>query len=113
MTAKFRPSVAAVRMNISGSMMGEAMQKARTGASGTPATSIPATSGTTPQEQNGDRAPKIDAVITATAGRAANASATRLSAPEALSPAAMATEARMKGRMPKKASAVNAALAVA
>jgi hypothetical protein len=59
--AKGTPSTAAVRMNISGSMIGEAIQKAITGASGTPAASSAATIGTTPHEQKGDSAPNTAA----------------------------------------------------
>ena len=55
-TANSRPSRAAVRMNISVSMIGEAMQKARTGAIGTPAISRLATSGTTPHTRRARRA---------------------------------------------------------
>ena len=98
--ANSMPSPAAVRMNISGSMIGEAMQKARTGAIGTPATSRLATSGITPQEQKGDSAPNSDAVKIAMAGRAVKALATILAAPAAFSPAAIATDARMMGGCP-------------
>ena len=52
-----RPSTGAIKMNISGSIRGELIQNAMTGASGTPAPSRPAMIGTTPQEQNGDNAP--------------------------------------------------------
>ena len=85
----------------------------RTGAMGTPATSRLATSGTTPQEQNGDKAPNSDAMTMAVAGRAEKAEATRLSAPAAFRPAAIATDARIKGRMLMKASMVNSVLAAA
>ena len=50
--AKGIPRMADVRMNIDGSMIGEARQNAITGASGSPM----AIRGTTPQEQNGDTA---------------------------------------------------------
>ena len=49
-------------------MIGEAMQKASTGAIGTPAAKRPATSGITPQEQKGDNAPKIEATTIAFIG---------------------------------------------
>ena len=57
------PKTGTISRNMEGSMSGDAKQNAITGASGTPAISSPAMIGTTPQEQNGDRAPKRDAII--------------------------------------------------
>ena len=48
-------------MNCVGSINGDEIQNAITGASGTPAPSRPATSGMTPQEQKGSNAPISDA----------------------------------------------------
>ena len=58
--AKLKLIPAAVSMNISGSMIGDAMQNANTGANGTPDASIPAITGITPHEQNGESAPAND-----------------------------------------------------
>tara|TARA_B100000767_G_C19497992_1_gene423070 strand:+ start:79 stop:354 length:276 start_codon:yes stop_codon:yes gene_type:complete len=67
-TAKLNPMPAAVRIKILGSIMGDAIQKAITGASGKPARSIAAMSGITPQEQNGETAPTNAARIGAFTG---------------------------------------------
>src|ERR1700756_1621388 len=56
-TAKPVPRVPAAMKNCVGSINGDEIQKAITGANGTPALRSPATSGITPQEQNGSRAP--------------------------------------------------------
>lgn len=55
-TARFQPKKPTERAKISGSIVGEATQKAITGASGTPPMRRPATSGMTVQEQNGLKA---------------------------------------------------------
>ena len=81
---KPRPMPAAVSTNISGSMMGDAIQNAMTGARGTPATSMAAISGITPQEQNGDRAPTRAAATTALTGLPEKALAMSWSDPVAL-----------------------------
>ncbi len=78
-----KPMPTEVRTKISGSMIGEAIQKAITGASGTPAASNEATSGITPQEQNGESAPTRDAATIAETGEPEKARAIRLSAPVA------------------------------
>ena len=65
--------------NISGSMIGDAIQKAITGANGTPAPSSAAISGITPQEQNGEMAPTSAASRVARNGWPLKASAIRLS----------------------------------
>ena len=62
------PNSAAVKINISGSIIGEAIQNANTGAMGTPAASSPATKGITPQEQKGESAPNIEATAIALTG---------------------------------------------
>ena len=54
-TANSQPIIPALKKNISGSIEGEAIQKAITGANGTPPMSSAATTGMTPQEQNGVR----------------------------------------------------------
>ena len=59
--AKFKLIPEAVIINISGSIIGEDMQKAMTGASGTPDANIAAISGITPHEQKGESAPARDA----------------------------------------------------
>jgi hypothetical protein len=56
-TAKSQPSVATLKKKISGSIEGDATQKAITGANGTPLISRAAIMGITPQEQNGLNAP--------------------------------------------------------
>ena len=78
--AKLMLIPAAVNMNISGSMMGDDTQNAITGAKGTPDASIPAITGITPQEQNGESAPanetaKMAAVVLPEKARAINWSA--------------------------------------
>ena len=71
-TAKLKPMPAAVKINISGSMIGEAIQKAITGASGTPAPSMAAMRGITPQEQKGESAPTKAAIMVALTGLPVN-----------------------------------------
>jgi hypothetical protein len=56
-TASFQPNTDTLRKNISGSMEGEATQKANTGASGTPPIKSAVITGITPHEQNGLIAP--------------------------------------------------------
>ena len=56
-TDRSQPRKPTERAKISGSIVGEATQKAITGARGTPAIKSPATSGMTVQEQNGLNAP--------------------------------------------------------
>ena len=103
--AKPRPTPAAVSTNISGSMIGDASQKAMTGASGTPARSIAAMRGMTPHEQNGDRAPTTAARTTVRPGLPEKARAIRRSAPLAAAYAAMATARTRKGAIPTSAPA--------
>ena len=55
-------------MNISGSISGDEIQNAITGAKGTPALNNPAMSETTPQEQKGESPSKNPAAIIAVAG---------------------------------------------
>jgi hypothetical protein len=57
--ARFQPMVATLKKKISGSIEGEAIQKAITGARGTPPMSRAATIGITLQEQKGLNAPTI------------------------------------------------------
>jgi hypothetical protein len=57
-TASFHPSTDTLRKNISGSMEGEATQKEKTGARGTPPISKAEITGITPHEQNGLKAPR-------------------------------------------------------
>ena len=71
-TAKLKPIPAAVRINISGSIMGDAIQNAITGASGTPAPNMAAINGITPQEQKGDSAPTNAAKMVARTGLPVN-----------------------------------------
>ncbi len=68
-------------MKICGSMRGEAIQNAMTGASGTPMLSNAAIRGMTPQEQNGDSAPNAAAVKTILTGCPEKARDMMLSAP--------------------------------
>jgi len=91
------PSTPQVRTIISGSITGDAKQKAITGASGTPARNNAAINGTTPQEQKGDSAPKRAPVMIAVSCLPERARAIVLSAPVALMKAAIITLAMMKG----------------
>ena len=58
-TDNFHPMVATLSMNISGSMEGEAIQKAMTGPRGTPPISNEVITGITPHEQKGLKAPTM------------------------------------------------------
>lgn len=84
-----------VRINISGSITGEAIQNAITGASGTPAANSDEIRGITPHEQNGDKAQNMEAVNMHLMGWPEKTCATILSAPLALTDAAKPT-ARIK-----------------
>ena len=55
--ASFHPRTDTLKKNISGSIDGEATQKANTGAKGTPPSKRDEITGITPQEQNGLKAP--------------------------------------------------------
>ena len=101
-----RPMTGAIRTNISGSMSGEAIQNAMTGASGTPEASRAAMIGTTPQEQNGDRAPNSAATKITGPWRPLNTTAIWASRPVALTDAAISTEASRKGAMKTRGSGV-------
>lgn len=57
--ASFQPRIDTLRKNISGSIEGEATQKAKTGDNGTPPMSRVEITGITPHEQNGLKAPTI------------------------------------------------------
>jgi hypothetical protein len=96
-TAKPIPSVPAARMNCVGSISGEEIQNAMTGANGTPAPRRPATSGITPQEQNGRSAPISEATTIIRLWRPLKARAARASAPVAFAAAAMNTEPASQG----------------
>ncbi len=98
-TAKPMPSVPAAMTNCVGSISGDAIQNAMTGASGTPAPSRPATSGITPQEQNGSNAPIREATRIMRPWRPVNARAASASAPVARAAAAIATDAASQGAM--------------
>jgi hypothetical protein len=62
-TDNFKPIVATLSRNISGSMEGEAIQNDITGPKGTPPISNEVITGITPQEQNGLKAPMAVARI--------------------------------------------------
>src|SRR5215470_10124572 len=91
-TANPMPSVPAMTKNWVGSISGEAIQNAMTGANGTPAANSPATSGITPHEQNGVSPPT-------------NARAISASLPVALAPAANSTESANHGASPRSSAA--------
>ncbi len=110
---KGRPTTTVISTNISGSMIGEAMAKAMTAESGTPAASSAAISGTTPQEQKGDKAPKAAASTMVRTGERDTAPAISRSAPAALSQAASSTEISRKGRIQPKARSVKTTLSAA
>ena len=97
--ANGKPKTAPVRMYISGSMIGELIQNAITGARGTPAPRRPAMIGITPHEQNGDRAPKAAAVAIMATGRPPKIRAICWSAPLARALAATTTEKARNGAM--------------
>jgi hypothetical protein len=88
-TAICQPSVPTLRKKISGSIEGEATQKAITGARGTPPISSAATMGITPQEQKGLKAPTAVANTMATTGRARKAPSMYLEAPDIRTATAM------------------------
>jgi len=90
---------------------GDAIQKAITGANGTPAPSSAAISGITPQEQNGEIAPTSAASSVARHGLPLKASAIRLSARVALANAAIAIASAKKGSICHIDSRVNPRLA--
>jgi hypothetical protein len=69
-TARFHPTAATLRKNISGSIEGDAIQNDITGANGTPLVSNVKITGMTPQEQNGLNAPTSVASRIARYGRA-------------------------------------------
>jgi hypothetical protein len=92
-TAKLMPRAPAAMKNCVGSISGDEIQNAITGASGTPAPRRPATSGMTPQEQNGRSAPINDAVMTIPLCRPRKTFVARESAPVAFANAATITEA--------------------
>tara|TARA_B100000886_G_scaffold60555_1_gene37442 strand:- start:1251 stop:1535 length:285 start_codon:yes stop_codon:yes gene_type:complete len=93
-------------------MSGDAKQNAITGASGTPAISSPAMIGTTPQEQNGDRAPKRDAIIIDLKGWPENTMLICRSEPVALANDASKTDASKKMKIPLSASPIKIILSV-
>ena len=74
----------AVMMNIFRSMIGDAMQKAITGARGTPDASMAAIRGITPHEQKGDNAPASEAAKIVAQGLPEKARAMWASMPVAL-----------------------------
>ena len=94
-------------------MSGEAIQKAMTAGKDTPAASSAATSGTTPQEQNGESAPKAAARTIMRAGERSAAAPMIRSAPAALSQPASPTDSSRNGAIHRKASSVKRALAIA
>jgi len=65
---KSSPKMGLIKKNIWGSIKGDAIQKAITGARGTPAANRPAINGITPHEQKGESAPKAAAIIIARTG---------------------------------------------
>ena len=96
-TAKPVPRVPAAMKNCVGSINGDEIQNAITGANGTPAPSSPATSGMTPHEQKGSNAPMSDAVTTIPPCRPRKARAASESAPVAFASAATITEPASHG----------------
>ena len=108
-----KPKIGIIRKNICGSISGDASQKAITGASGTPAPRSPAMIGTTPQEQNGDTAPKTAASTTERRGFPANAIAICWSRPVAFATAATSTEIIRNGKIPHRAAPVKTKLSLA
>ena len=98
--AKFKLLPDAVRINISGSMMGEAIQKAITGARGTPDANMAAISGITPHEQKGERAPAREAAIIVTQDLPENTRAIWASNPVAFATPANATARKKNGAIP-------------
>ena len=105
-----RPSTGAIKMNISGSIGVEPIQKAMTGASGAPAPSRPTMIDTTPQEQNVDNAPNRAATTITVARLPPTTTAIWRSKPVALAPAATATETIRNGAMNNSDPATNLTL---
>ena len=102
-----------MRTNCSGSISGEATQKASTGARGTPASNSAAIRGTTPQEQKGESAPARAAMTIAAGAERLVTPAIRPSAPAAFSQAASRTDKSRKGSSQRKASTMKPKLATA
>ena len=96
-TVKGSPNTAVINRNICGSIRGDEIQNAITGANGTPAANRPAMIGTTPQEQNGENAPKMEARKIAVMGRLLNTRAICWSRPVALVQAAARTDSKKNG----------------
>ena len=103
-TAKLTPSVATVVASIAGSVIGDASQKAMTGANGIPAASKPAIKGNIVMPQTGVIAPIAEATITVGKSLPSNARAIWASAPLAMTQAVRtipgtttgATESRLR-----------------
>jgi hypothetical protein len=80
--AKFQPIVPTLKKKISGSIDGDAIQKAITGGSGTPPINKAAMTGITPHEQKGLKAPTRVASNIAVIGPASKARFMCLEAPD-------------------------------
>jgi hypothetical protein len=106
-TAKGQPSIPTESAKISGSIVGEATQKAITGVRGTPATRSPATSGTTVHEQKGLKAPTAVASSTAKPMRASRALRIAPSSSSVLIRTPKATLRKKTGRMSHAVCATN------
>ena len=104
-TANPTPRLPAITKNCVGSINGEAIQKAMTGASGTPAAKRPAMSGITPHEQKGVRPPTTAAMGITQPSRPSKARATIASVPLALAAAANRTESANHGASPASSAA--------
>jgi len=98
------PSIETERKKISGSIVGEPIQKAITGASGTPPSSSELIMGITVQEQKGLNAPAAVAKRTAATGRALNAPRSLSASPDRRRITASGMLTKRKGQIRRRLS---------
>jgi hypothetical protein len=99
--------VATLKKNTSGSIEGEAIQKDITGARGTPPINRVATTGMTPQEQKGLKAPTAVARKIATIGWAVKARLMYFAAPDICTATARGMVIKRYGQTCRKAFNIN------
>jgi len=97
--AKFKPMVPTLKKKISGSIEGDAIQKAITGAMGTPAINKAAITGITPHEQKGLKAPTRVASKIAVIGPASKARFICFEAPDIFTATAIGIVITRYGQM--------------
>jgi hypothetical protein len=111
-SARSQPIVATLKKKISGSIDGEAIQKAITGGSGTPPSKRAATMGITEQEQKGLKAPTVVAKKIAAIGLARRAFSIQRAAPERFTATASGTVISNKGQIWRKAPTTKSTIRV-